>query len=237
MSLELDLRWRHIWWFLSLDCVRFFSRPLWAPIDLQLIQKKLRENINVIAAEGLYHRAPGAVHSCVQKWILNELTVEQIVSLPLWAQNVFIDGGEDRSAEFIWRLIVARVANEKYTVPDWFKKLSTAVLDSCNRDAQSREPQIQRQLETANLSAWDNTAIALEAAATPDSLKEKIGLIADLNSFAKAWDSLCKNSGDELTSIHNLVQQLVQDEMPELQLSFPGNWNMQLLSFLRQRRA
>lgn len=232
-SLDEDMRWRQVWWFLSLDCVARFSRDLLVPVRrLSAVQEQVRSQITSAIETDKYHNIPGFMPATVRDWFLSSHAMDEAMAVAQWATNIYVRTGSDRAAEFIWNAIVSRVAANRLPMPVRFSSAAVQIREQMKSARQQRN-----NLSTdLAISSWDLGALQFERA-TEQSLREKIKGIIELNDFALAWHHHSHLFSGELPEVFKIAQAHTSETMPEVQLGYPGNWALAVEPLLATLRS
>jgi hypothetical protein len=232
-----DLRWREAWYFLSLDRVRPFVADLWlhdsgerdfAQLARAAVERELKNGDSALDVSRLnYSLLAGVAQDA------GDLVAARLAA---WVQSVFVRGPADRQDESQWSLVI----ND---VPPWFVPTIVTppwllpLMDSVRQGKNAVRERVRQNLKSVGEtppSGWDqevSDAFGYEIEGTDST----VALITGLNAFSDNWEDFCGRLGlQELEEVAHWGRHVVETKNLPFELSFPGAWRWEHLTFLRR---
>ncbi|MDI9381400.1 MAG: hypothetical protein QM845_11070 [Verrucomicrobiota bacterium] len=212
--------------FLSMDCLSQFAEKLWiAPPLADWRLNGLRDHIrDSLRGEQFHDRYP---ELCWRLYHSNETQGMKAWSqLWNWVDSVFLYGGEDRSPERIWSLVLAEHWAQSRDAGDLLAGLShrlNAIQDSVASARKEAAP-LLANLATSPLTEWD-AIILPQIHLEPDFLTDKLDLMLGYNELVKSWRKEARFEIQELCEIHEWgKKRAAKFGLREIDMPFPGCW-------------
>jgi hypothetical protein len=217
------------WRLLSLDFTTPFLDEMWVPRPpIPGFQEVLREGLSGMLTSPYSYAHPhyktGKLYSAAfghQAW----------AGLLTWAEQMYVFGGGDRSAEFLWRMIIFEIANRHLNAVS--RELADLVQQFCTRNreySEVRETRLAPQPQTV----WDSNVFGGERSHVPADI---ISNICSSNLFLKTWNDVIwpTASEEDLAHLYELAIPIaVQHYIEPTVLEFPGTWITDLNPLFRR---
>ena len=225
MTLEQAMRWKRLWWFLSMDITSEFAEELWLSFFKPAHKEHIRSSIDPKLDLPTYGSDP-------RFWIYERIETFRTTfsddvfrQISLWERDVFVDSGADRISEFIWKSL----ALERLELND--REISE-IFDVVSGEYRTHTEVITQKIARAEMSAWDASAIDADDMTFKDVLGS-IGQIASTNVFARIWKLQCTRRGAAfLNRLFEEISQYLETHkdspFPADTLPFPSSWECDL---------
>jgi len=211
--------------FLSMDCLSEFESKLQLTPTLKTWRlHELRKEIAIpIHSNQFQTRYPEICSAIYHSVKANK--AEVWAEIWNWADSIYLFGGDDRSPERIWALILANLLAEGSQYSDTLNGLSSR-LDSIQRkviEAAKENALVFSSLVSIPFSEWD-AAILPQIYLAPEDLTEKLDLMIRYNEMINAWRDNVFEMQD-LCQIFELGKKsALKFGLREIDVPFPGCW-------------
>jgi hypothetical protein len=239
MRLENALRWKRMWWFLSLNFLRGFFQDLWLHVPANALQEHLRNEIDPEKDLPTFGSDPRLKTYRMLTSLKDVFGVKVFGYLCTWQQFVFAQGGDDRVEEFVWGILAYEILERANELK--LKQELRSALQEFHALSARRRSELEKSLigiSTTSLSAWDQQAVIAEE----ESLESVINLvnrICSSNIFVTSWHETFTVRGaallEELFEVALKVAS--EDTSGRLifsadTLPFPSSWEFDLQEIL-----
>lgn len=244
MRLENALRWQRMWWFFSLNFLREFFQDLWLHVPANVLQEHLQNEIDLEKDLPTFGSDPRLKTYRMLTLIKDAFGVEVFGYLCTWQKFVFVQGGDDRVAEFVWDTLAyelfhrsadLRLGEESFVALEQFHEIrETKIADFKKRLLKVSQTQ---------LSAWDQMAINAEGTSL-DAVIDLVTSICSSNIFTASWHEACTVRGPALLEglFEVALKVASEDTSGRLifsadTLPFPSSWEFDLQEALNDFAA
>jgi hypothetical protein len=235
MRVENALRWQRLWWFLSLDLPRVFYQHLWLHERVDALHEYSQNIIDPETDLPTFGSDPREKAYRTLTSFDDVFGAEASQSIIAWQRSVFVQGGDDRIEEFVWRML-ARELLERASEFSLGEDLRSS-LQRFRSLSERRYLELDKHLAesaTLPLSIWDHRVILAEG----ESQQTVLNLIKNIcssNIFSITWHEVCTSRGPSFLGelFESALKVTMEDTAGRLifsvdTLPFPSSWELPL---------